>query len=380
MYFAMLGVVCSAWVSSIDDIQNLLQIGNDKLGLLLFFGPVGNLVSFAFASTLINRLGSRRSVQLFGSLYLGSALWLGLCYVLVAPFWLWCLGLMGFGGFGNILNISINTQAGEVEKRSGRNIMSTFHAAFSALMLLGGFVALGAAMCGIPVGLRMLVMIGIGIVAHLAMFRYLPVIDDANVKKEKAGWRRPDRLLFCLGLAAIVIMGCEGAVNEWITVFFRKTLASAEGDLTKFGKIGFCAFAVSIVIGRMFGGTFLNRFGKALVFRMHIALTALGLLIALSSPFLGLAPVAFILVATLGFVVCGFGISGLVPILYSNASLTKSMSPASALTFVGSMGFLGYFFGPPFIGFVSEHSNLSLALAPFALLVLLCLFLRFDRD
>ena len=83
---------------------------------------------------------------------------------------------------------------------------------------------------------------------------------------------------------------------------------------------------------------------------------------------------------TIGYAIAGFGISALVPILYSKANKTKAMPAASALTFVGSMGFLGSFMGPPLIGHVAQATCLSLALGIFAVLILVCLFLRFDND
>ena len=155
---------------------------------------------------------------------------------------------------------------------------------------------------------------------------------------------------------------------------------SVDYTFEDFRKIGFLAFAIAMFVGRTVGNALLARFSATAVFRFYVALTGLGMGASLLSPFLGLGAFAFLLVATVGFAIAGFGLSGLVPILYSNANRTTSMSPASAMTFVGSMGFLGYFFGPPMIGFLSHHTNLSIALAPFAVLILACLLLRLDGE
>ena len=84
--------------------------------------------------------------------------------------------------------------------------------------------------------------------------------------------------------------------------------------------------------------------------------------------------------ATIGYAIAGYGISPLAPILYSKANKAKAMPAASAVTFVGSMGFLGYFMGPPMIGHIAHATSLSLSLGVFAVLILLCLFLRLDND
>ena len=72
-YFAVLGLVCATWGSSIDDMKLLLGLNDAQQGWLLLSGPVGNLVSFTFASALVTRLGSRRSLVLATSAYLCAA-------------------------------------------------------------------------------------------------------------------------------------------------------------------------------------------------------------------------------------------------------------------------------------------------------------------
>ena len=42
-YFAVLGVICATWASSIDDMKLLLGLNEAEQGWLLFSGPIGNL-------------------------------------------------------------------------------------------------------------------------------------------------------------------------------------------------------------------------------------------------------------------------------------------------------------------------------------------------
>ena len=62
------------------------------------------------------------------------------------------------------------------------------------------------------------------------------------------------------------------------------------------------------------------------------------------------------------------------------AARSAAMPPASAVTFLGTMGFLGYFVGPPLIGHISTRLSLSAALGFFAALILLCLFVNPDES
>ena len=375
-YFAVLGLVCATWGSSIDDMKLLLGLNDAQQGWLLLSGPVGNLVSFTFASALVTRLGSRRSLVLATSAYLCAALGVAACFFFRAPVPFWCVAIATLGGTGNIFNISVNTQGGLVEKKSGRTIMNSFHAMFSMLCLTGGLLALFATAFGVPVEYRFFAVLVVAVVAHLVFFSQLPKENDVAKKEKGEGFRRPDMPLFLIGVAALVIMGCEGSISDWVGVFYRDSLNAVAGRV----KWGFCAVSATMTLGRFVTDRFVNRFGPVRVLRVHSALVAVGLGIALSSPFTGLSGLPLHVLATTGYAIAGYGISALVPILYSKANRTKSMPAGSAITFVGSMGFLGYFVWPPMIGHIAHATCLSLALGVFAVLILVCLFLRIDND
>jgi len=373
-YFAVLGLVCATWGSSIDDMKLLLGLNDAQQGWLLFSGPVGNLVSFTFASALVTRLGSRRSLLLATSVYLVAALGVAVCFLLRAPVPLWCVAIAALGGTGNLFNISVNTQGGIVEGKSGRTIMNSFHAMFSVMCLVAGLLALVSSGLGIPPGWRLVGVLVVAAAAHVVFLPWLPKDNDVAKKGKGEGFRRPDTALFLIGLAALVIMGCEGSINDWVGVFYHDSLAAPPSRV----KWGFCAVCAMMTVGRLVTDAFINRFGASKVLRVYCVFVAVGLGIALSSPYTGLDGLQLHVLATAGYAVAGYGISALVPILYSKANKTKSMPAASALTFVGSMGFLGYFMGPPMIGHVAHATSLSFALGIFAVLILSCLFLRIE--
>ena len=375
-YFAVLGLVCATWASSIDDMKLLLGLDESQQGWLLFSGPLGNLVSFTFASALVTRLGSRRSVILATCAYFAAALSLGLCFMLKAPVPFWCVAIAALGGTGNVVNISVNTQGGIVERTAGRSIMNSFHAMFSVTSLAAGLLALAAAACGVPVHVRLFGVLALAGLVHLVFFRGLPAENDVAPPERDGRWRRPDGAHFLLGLAALVIMGCEGSISDWVSVFYREALAAPPERV----KWGFCAVCAAMTFGRFVNDRLINRYGAVRVLRASCVLVAAGLGIALAAPWSGLSGLALHLLATVGYAVAGLGISSLAPILYSKANRTKSMPAASAVTFIGSMGFLGYFIGPPMIGHVAHATCLSLALGIFAVLILACLFLRLGRD
>ncbi len=215
----------------------LLGLNEAQQGWLLFAGPLGNLVSFTFASALVTRLGSRRSLVLSTSLYMLAALGMAACFRFRAPVPFWCAAIATLGATGNVFNISVNTQGGIVERKSGRTIMNSLHAMFSVMCLAGGLLAFAAASLGVSVEVRFVAVLATALVAHLVFFGKLPKESDVARKQKGEGFRRPDAALVMIGLAALVIMGCEGSINDWVGVFYRDALGAVEGR----AKWGHCS-------------------------------------------------------------------------------------------------------------------------------------------
>jgi len=62
--------------------------------------------------------------------------------------------------------------------------------------------------------------------------------------------------------------------------------------------------------------------------------------------------------AILGFILIGFGVSCIVPMVFSLAGKSKNMSSSSALASISTIGYLGFLFVPPFVGFIAQTTNL----------------------
>jgi MFS family permease len=71
----------------------------------------------------------------------------------------------------------------------------------------------------------------------------------------------------------------------------------------------------------------------------------------------------------LGFFIVGLGLSTIVPIVYSAAGNTEGVSPSVGIAMATSVGYAGFFVGPPVIGYLAEAFDLRIGL-----LFTLCLF------
>ena len=72
--------------------------------------------------------------------------------------------------------------------------------------------------------------------------------------------------------------------------------------------------------------------------------------------------------ATIGFLMVGAGVSSVVPMIYSAAGKSKIMSPGVAIAAVSTIGYLGFLFGPPFIGFIAQATSLRISFGLIAIM------------
>jgi MFS family permease len=64
----------------------------------------------------------------------------------------------------------------------------------------------------------------------------------------------------------------------------------------------------------------------------------------------------------LGFFLVGLGLSTIVPIVFSSAGNLKNISPSAGISMATSIGYTGFFIGPPAIGFLAETFGLRIGL------------------
>ena len=73
------------------------------------------------------------------------------------------------------------------------------------------------------------------------------------------------------------------------------------------------------------------------------------------SPFIGLT--------IAGYIIIGFGCSGIVPILFRASGNIPGLSKVEGFAMVTTGGLIGFLAGPSLIGFISEKAGLSKALS-----------------
>jgi MFS family permease len=350
--FFMAGLCFSSWASRIATIQQTMGLTDAALGAVLFSLPVGLMLSLPFSGWVITKIGSKK-------LLLAAILVYGICLIslgLAQNTFQLIICLVCFGFSSNAVNISVNTQAVAAERMYDKPIMASFHGLWS----LAGFT--GAGIGTVMIANRIdpfhhfilvFVILAIGVAAAS---RYLN--NDASVPKSKdaasISLREKFRLmvpLLTLGSIAFCSMICEGAMFDWSVVYFKKVVAvpiALQGA-------GFTAFMLTMASGRFIADWFAHRFGLKRTLQVSGSLTASGLLVAIIFP--------YFYTAMAGFLLVGAGVSSVVPMVYSAAGRSKTMSAGVALAAVSTIGFIGFLVGPPVIGFIAGLATLRASFA-----------------
>ncbi|HET6255986.1 MAG TPA: MFS transporter [Puia sp.] len=350
-YFFLAGLCFFSWASRIPNIQTKLHLDNAALGGVLLGLPAGLMVSLPLAGWLVARTGSRPVAMSAALLYAGTLPVLGL----VTQAWQLVACLFVFGMGGNLLNISMNTQAIGTEALYGRTIMASYHGLWS----LAGFT--GASLGNFFIGLgwvpwqHFLVISGMALVIVVVSSGQL-IATDGGGRNGQPIFARPDRSLINLGIIAFCSMICEGSMFDWSNVYWQRVVLPPKALM----GLGLTAFSFTMASGRFVGDMLATRWGIRRMLQVSGGLTAAGLLLAILFPFL--------LPALAGFLFVGAGVSSVVPLVYSAAGRSRVLSPGVALAAVSTIGYLGFLFGPPFIGFIAQASSLRVSLGLIAIL------------
>jgi len=342
--FFMHGLCFASWAARIPTIKESIKLSDAALGSVLFALPMGFFIALPFAGWLIAKAGSKKAV-------ISSAVFYSLSLVLIgssSSVLYLVLSLFSFGFFANILNISINTQAVAVESLYKKRLMATFHGLWS----LAGFAGagIGTWLIGHNVlPLHHFIFICATFLVVNVVCAFYVVKNDEIAAEKRPVFAMPDKSLIKLGFIAFCSMMAEGAMFDWSGVYFSKVI-QVDKQLT---GIGYTTFMIAMAGMRFFADNLSSRIGLKRILQVSGLLTTGGLLLSVIFPEM--------MPALLGFFLIGIGVSSVVPMVYSAAGKSKTLSPGTALTAVSSVGFMGFLIGPPTIGFIAEATSLRIS-------------------
>lgn len=345
-YFAM-GLCSATWASRIPDLKTTLQLSESDLGTILFAIPLGQLLAMPFSGRLVARYGSHRLILIVMVLYAFMMTTIGLATSALQL----SLVLFIFGIFGNITNISVNTQGVYAEGLYKRTIMSSFHGAWSTAGFTGALIGLAMLALELPPYTHFIIVFGIVLAIMTLNFRFLIKAKLKKSLEKKKLFTKPDSTLIWLGVIGFCCMASEGVMFDWSGVYF-KDVVLAPGPLV---IVGYTSFMIMMATGRFIGDKLIFKFGRKRVMQISGVMISAGLFTSVLLPYL--------IPSTIAFMVVGLGVSTIVPTVYSVAGKNQSVTPGEALTIVSSVSFLGFLMGPPVIGYIAEAFGLKFSFA-----------------
>ncbi len=348
-YFSM-GLCFSSWASRIPDIKTALHLSDAAFGSILFALPAGQFLMMPFSGKLVTHYGSSKVILFAIPLYALSLTNLGLA----TQGWHLGVGLFLFGVFGNMCNISINTQGIEAEKLYNRPIMSSFHGGWSLAGFTGALV--GLAMINLKVLPYLHFWIVIAMVSVIISMNYSMLIkvksgpQMASLRKKKF-FSKPDTVLLQLGVIGFCSMASEGAMFDWSGIYFKDVVKAPSSMVI----LGYTSFMIMMASGRFIADSLAARFGRKHLLQVSGILISSGLFLSVLFPFLVTSTIAFMMV--------GLGVSSIIPSVFSAAGRHSTVAPGIALATVSSVSFLGFLMGPPLIGYISAAAGLRYSFA-----------------
>ena len=344
VFFFCQGICFASWASRIPDIKTALHLSEAALGTIFLGLPIGQFVTMPFSGRAVTRFGSKKVLRIAIVLYCFALTNIGL---VTAP-WQLALCLFAFGVSGNMCNISVNTQGVNAEALYGRPIMSSFHGVWSTAGFTGALVGLLMMKLNVTPYIHFWIIASVAILLMLVFNKYLL---HTPTSKAAASFKRismPQGLLLQLGIIGFCCLSCEGCMFDWSGVYFKQVI-KAEGSMV---SLGYASFMIMMATGRFVGDKLAEKFSRKKMVQVSGLLIFSGMMFAVLLPYL--------ITATIGFLIVGFGVSTIVPLLYSTVGKADlKVAKGIAIATVSSIGFLGFLMGPPLIGYIAQLAGLQ---------------------
>jgi MFS family permease len=373
--FFLTGAVFATWAARLPALTERLDLSPGGASVALAGVEAGALCGLAVAGRLVSGLGSA------GSLRLGFVAYpTALVAVAVAPSLGWLVAAMAVMGVANsAIDVAMNVQGVELERRYARPLLSGLHSAHSFGVVAGGVGGTLCAARAVPLTAHFAAVAGMALVAsQLSMGALLSEHRDGadhdapggreprpGADHEAPGGREPQpgaaddawcarRRLVAIGLLASGAFFVEGAASDWSAIELRTVHGAGPG----LAGAAFTTFSLALALSRLGADRLVARHGRARFTRAAASVAAIGAGTVVVSGSAG--------IALIGWAVVGAGVAGIAPTLLGAAPGASAARASVAIATVSAIGYSGSFAGPPIIGALASLTSLPAALASLA--------------
>lgn len=344
--FFFSGFIFATWGVHVPTVKAHYGIDEAQLGLAMLAGGFGALAGLSQAGRLIGRYGARSISALCGCFYA-----LLLAGLLSMPDYASLLMLLaGFGLVTSVFDVAINTEAAQIELRSGKPLMSGMHGMFSLGGMAGAVSGSAALAAGFPPQWHLFAVAIVMAVGVALSASWMSPKPSATNTPPEPGFRLPHGALLILGVLAALGLIAEGAIYDWSVLYLQQELGSQQQQ----AALAYASFSGAMAAARFGGDAMRARFAPSVLLRWSALLAAasMSLVLITGQPWLALV----------GFAGVGVGFANVVPILFSASARVPGVEPARGIAAVSAAAYLGFMAGPPMIGLLARLGSLTAAL------------------
>jgi MFS family permease len=336
------GQYWGVWVILVLEFLADHGISEGRIGVDYTILSVVSVLAMVFLTPRLQSLPAATTVPLsLLTLALGAVL------QMFRPGWLLIVAFAVVGLGNGLIDVFLNVVAQRVEVRRRRPVLQWMHACYALGGVTGGLVAGVLLTAGLDyrfaLGWAAAGTVAAGIWNARTASR-APTADRPDSGLSISAFRRAPALL----VPAFIVLSAflvEGSMDTWSGLFLRHQL-----DATAMvAALAFAAFALAVFLGRMFASRTLFGLGyRRTILVAGIGAAAGGLVAATTdSP----------LVAGLAFLLLGFSISSAAPAAFGLVE-GSGADTTSAIAAVTTVGYSGFIWSPPILGWVAEAFSL----------------------
>ncbi|SUZ50045.1 uncharacterized protein METZ01_LOCUS2899, partial [marine metagenome] len=214
--FAVNGVLFGSWASRIPAISNFHDLSPASLGILIFLLGISAVVAFSVFGRAADQFGAALVTKFACCIFLP----LTLIFIAYAnSIWTLTAAIIFFGAIHGGIDVAMNAWAAEVERKSKRPLMSSFHAMWS----LGAGIGAGSGvlLATYNFGVKDHFTISSGVIFLITLsILAIPFQSEIRQKDKNAPFISiPKGPLLAVAFITFFASLGEGAVADWSAIF-----------------------------------------------------------------------------------------------------------------------------------------------------------------
>lgn len=358
IYFA-LGFNLTNLSARLPELKALYGVSDSVLGLMLLCVALGGVVATSILASSAIQIRPQTYLLISS---LSASMLLAISPLLTLNGTAFILFFL-YGIMDGTKEIIINQQAVALQQYYAKPIMSGFYAIYSCSLVAGAATGWLFESLHISLFFHMLlagllcVLLIIMSIPYLSSEYLLPPDTESILPKNVS-----QKLVLLLGGIAFCGMHIDSGMSDWSVLF---TLQNQTSDQAA-SALSLTWFTGGTALGRLTGDYFTHRLGEYRLLSWNGIVTSIGIIIILLAPTL--------LIVYVGFFIAGVGVSTVIPLAYSLAGQSASVSR------VAQIGYAAYFITPPIIGILGDWFSLRAGfMLMFSCLLLMLVLVKASR-